>query len=156
MAYNLNRTGDNVADLLQQVEDKSIYNDATQEEHGLMSAADKLKIDTLQEVMYATSSYWETCRGYIPAQGQIIVYSDYKTYEKDGKTITVPGIKIGSGNAYIQDLAFIDEALVNDLLMHINNNNVHVTPEEKAYWNNKLNVTDAREVVGETLIFNRN
>ena len=156
MAYNLNRTGDNVADLLQQVEDKSIYNDATQQEHGLMSAADKLKIDTLQEIQYAPTSYWNTCIGYIPNQGQIIIYSDYKTYEKDGRIVTVPGIKVGSGNAYVQDLAFIDEDLANELLLHINNPNIHVTPEERAYWSNKLNVTDAQEVVGETLIFNRN
>ena len=156
MAYNLNRTGDNVADLLQQVEDKSIYNDATQQEHGLMSAADKLKIDTLQEVQYATTDFWNSCRGYIPNRGQIIVYSDYKTIWKDGKEVKVPGIKVGSGNAYIQDLAFVGEDIARELLQHINNRSIHVTPEEKAFWNSKLNVTDAQEVVGEALIFNRN
>ena len=156
MAYNLNRTGDNVADLLQQVEDKSIYNDATQQEHGLMSAADKLKIDTLQEVQYATTDFWNSCRGYIPNRGQIIVYSDYKTIWKDGKEVKVPGIKVGSGNAYIQDLAFVGEDIARELLQHINNRSIHVTPEEKTFWNSKLNVTDAQEVVGEALIFNRN
>lgn len=156
MAYNLNRTGDNVADLLQQVEDKSIYNDATQQEHGLMSTADKLKIDTLQEVQYATTDFWNSCRGYIPNRGQIIVYSDYKTIRKDGKEIKVPGIKVGSGNGYVQDLAFVAEDITESLLQHINNNNVHVTPEQKAYWSNKLNVTDAHEVVEEALILNRN
>ena len=150
MAYNLNRTGNNVADLLQQVEDKSIYNDATQQERGLMSAADKLKIDTLQEVQYATTNFWNSCRGYIPNRGQILVYSDYKTIWKDGKEIKVPGIKVGSGNAYIQDLAFVGEDIARDLLQHMNNKSIHVTPEEKVFWNSKLNVTDAQEVVGET------
>lgn len=156
MAYNLNRTGDNVADLLQQVEDKSIYSDATQQEHGLMSAADKLKIDTLQEVQYATTDFWNSCRGYAPNRGQIIVYSDYKTIWKDGKEIKVPGIKVGSGNAYIQDLAFVGEDIARDLLQHINNRSIHVIPEERAFWNSKLNVTDTQEVVGEALVFNRN
>lgn len=156
MAYNLNRTGDNVAALLQQVEDKSIYQDATQQEHGLMSALDKLKIDTLQEVQYATTDFWNSCRGYIPNKGQIIVYSDYKTIIVDGKEVNVPGIKVGSGNGYIQDLAFVGEDIARLLMQHINNRNIHVTPEEKAFWNNKLNVTDTKEVVGESLVFNRN
>ena len=156
MAYKLNRTGDNVADLLQQVEDKSIYKDATQQEHGVMSAIDKLKIDTLQEVQYATTDFWNSCRGYIPNRGQIIVYSDYKVIQKDGKEVKVPGIKVCSGNAYIQDLAFVGEDIAKDLLQHINNRSIHVTPEERAFWNSKLNVTDIEEVVKEALIFNRN
>lgn len=156
MAYDLNRTGDNVADLLSQVENKSIYNDATTEEHGLLSTIDKLKIDTLQETLYATTSYWDSCRGFIPNRGQLIVYSDHRTFTEGGRTISVPGVKVGSGNAYVQDLAFIDEAVGRDLLTHIRDNNVHVTPEERAFWNSKLNVTDAQEVVGEILVFNRN
>lgn len=156
MAYKLNRTGDNVAELLRQVEEKDIYDVATQESDGLMSALDKLKIDTLQEVQYATTDFWDNCRGYIPNKGQIIVYSDYKTITKDGKTVTVPAIKIGSGNGYIQDLPFVGDDIRDEILKHISNTNIHVTPEEKAYWNNKLNVTDIREVVNETLIFNRN
>lgn len=156
MSYQLNRTGDNVAELLRQVEEKDIYDLATQESAGLMSAADKLKIDTLQEVQYATTDFWDSCRGYIPNRGQIIVYSDHATIERNGQQVKVPGIKIGSGNGYIQDLPFVGDEIVNELMLHINNNNIHVTPEEKAYWNNKLNVTDAHEVVNGTLIFNRN
>jgi len=156
MAYKLNRTGDNVAELLRQVEEKDIYDVATQESNGLMSALDKLKIDTLQEVQYATTDFWDSCRGYIPNKGQIIVYSDYKTITKDGETVTVPAIKIGSGNGYIQDLPFVGDDIRDEILKHTSNTNIHVTPEEKAYWNNKLNVTDIREVVNETLIFNRN
>lgn len=155
MAYNLNRTGDNVAELLNRVADKTIYLDATTSEHGLMSVADKLKLDSITEVQYATTDFWDNCRGYIPEKGQIIVYSDYRTYEEDGKTITVPGIKVGYGNGYVQDLAFIGEDTVKELTDHINDHVVHVTPEERAYWNNKLNVNDRQEVIGEALVFNR-
>ena len=156
MAYNLNRTGDNVADLLNQVEQKTIYNDATQEEHGLMSAADKRKLDGLMdEVLYGSTSYWDSCRGFIPEQGQLIVYSDHSSYEEDGHTVYVPGIKVGSGNGYVQDLAFVGDDIYRALLAHINNRECHITNAERAYWNNKLNVNDSQEVVGEALVFNR-
>lgn len=37
---------------------------------------------------------------------------------------------------------------------HINNQDIHITPEERIFWNNKLNCED--EVSGEELILNRN
>lgn len=156
MAYNLNRTGDNVAELLDQVENKSIYTTATEESEGLLSAEDKTKLDSLTKVEYGTTSFWDSCRGFIPERGQIIVYSDYKTIIVEGETKLVPGIKIGSGNGYVQDLAFVAEDVAESLLHHINDDTKHITYEEKQHWNNKLNVNDLQEVVEETLIFNRN
>lgn len=50
----------------------------------------------------------------------------------------------------------MDEAFTDELLTHIQNNNIHVTSQEKEFWNNKLNVTDFQEVTNETLIFHRN
>lgn len=44
-SYRINRTGDNVSDLLDQVDNKSIYPNATQSTAGLMSAEDKGKLD---------------------------------------------------------------------------------------------------------------
>lgn len=82
-------------------------------------------------VQYGTTEYWDSQIGYIPAKGEIIVYSDYDTIEKDGQTIDVPGIKIGSGNAYIQDLSFVDSGLSDKLLDHIQNQSIHVTSEQK-------------------------
>lgn len=68
-------------------------------------------------------------------------------------TTIIPGIKIGSGNAYVQDLAFIDEDTRRTLAEHIEDLDIHVTAEEKAFWNNKVNTEDT--VVGETLVFTR-
>ena len=66
------------------------------------------------------------------------------------------GIKIGDGRAYVQDLPFIDGALRQELLGHINDPDIHVTIQEKLFWNNKLNVNDHMELVNGALILNRN
>ena len=101
--------------------------------------------------------------------GEIIIYDDYetKTYtvEEYGETITktvnIPNIKIGTGNAYVQDLGFVDEKTRDIILNHINNTEIHTTLQEKLFWNNKINVDDSRDVLDgelsdETLILNRN
>ena len=108
------------------------------------------------KITVKTTSEWNNAVGYIPEKGELAVYSDYNTKIIDGVTIDIPKIKIGSGNGYVQDLAFVGDYESELILQHVNNNGIHVTPEEKAFWNNKLNVNDTHEVVGESLIFNRN
>jgi hypothetical protein len=104
------------------------------------------------QIQVNTTAYWNSKLGYIPEAGTIIIYSDYK--QKDGKN--VPGIKIGSGNGYVQDLAFIDNGVSEDLLNHISNTIVHVTQQERAKWNNKVNIDDrVSDVRNETVIFTR-
>lgn len=107
-------------------------------------------------IKYDTTNNWNRAVGFIPEEGEIIIYSDYRIKDVDGDTIIIPGIKIGSGNAYVQDLAFVGDDIRDDLLAHIHDQVRHITAEERARWNNKLNVTDSQEVVGETLVFNRN
>ena len=116
-----------------------------------------------------TTENWNTARGFIPLAGEIIVYTDYKTKtytveeygEQVTKTVQIPNIKIGTGNAYVQDLPFVDTDLRDTLMEHINNQDLHVTLQEKLFWNNKVNIDDAyaqvqHELEDETLIFNRN
>lgn len=103
-----------------------------------------------------TTEYWSNQIGFIPNDGEIIIYSDYDYVVVGGRRVNVPGIKIGTGNAYVQDLVFVGTVDREDLLAHINNTTVHVTNNDKLFWNNKLNVTDEEEVVGEVLVFNRN
>lgn len=116
-----------------------------------------------------TTANWDRAVGFIPLPGEIIIYDDWqtKTYtvEEYGETVTktvnIPNIKIGTGNAYVQDLGFIDEDLRDRLLAHINNQELHTTLAEKLFWNNKINIDDAYEqihdeLVDETLILNRN
>lgn len=106
-------------------------------------------------IYHGSTSYWNHKTGYVPEEGTIIIYSDYKKKTENGRTVYVPGIKIGSGNAYVQDLAFLSTGDAIDVMDHINNNNIHITDAERQKWNNKLNVRDNYEVSGEVLIFNR-
>ena len=82
---------------------------------------------------------------YVPEQGKIIIYSD--------KYNGVPAIKIGDGTTFLVDLPFITDILSQQLQEHITNTTIHVSSEEKAFWNNKLNLEDV--VQEETLRLNR-
>ena len=112
-----------------------------------------------------TTANWDAARGFIPLEGEVIVYNDYKTIIKeiDGeeRIVQIPGMKVGDGRAYVQDLPFIDEELRDKIMSHISNTDVHVSLAEKSFWNNKINVDDAyeniyNELENETLILNRN
>ena len=103
-----------------------------------------------------TTAHWNSSVGFIPEAGSIIIYTDYQTYEEEGKVVVVPGFKIGSGNGYVQDLAFLGQKDTEDLALHIADEVRHITSAERARWNNKINVNDSSEVVEETLLFNRN
>lgn len=116
-----------------------------------------------------TTANWNAATGFIPRKGEVIVYEDYqtKTYtvEEYGeivtKTVNIPAIKIGTGNAYVQDLAFVGDDIRDLLMTHINNAQIHTTLAEKLFWNDKLNTDDSYdiahgELLDETLILNRN
>ena len=126
-------------------------------------------INTRIQLKRDTTEHWNQARGFIPLPGEVIVYEDYETetytVERHGqivtKTVDIPNIKIGTGNAYVQDLAFVDEKTREILMEHIHNQDIHTTLAEKIFWNNKINVDDAEEQVTgeleeETLVLNRN
>ena len=126
-------------------------------------------INTRIQLKRDTTENWNNAVGFIPLAGEVIVYTDYetKTYQTEEygetvtKTVQIPNIKIGTGNAYVQDLAFVDEKTRDILMAHIQDYDIHVTLQEKVFWNNKINVDDAAEQVSgeladETLILNRN
>ena len=106
-------------------------------------------------VIFGTKEYWRT-HDFVPDAGVIVVYTDYETITEDGITKYYPAIKIGSGNGYLSDLAFIGGSERDTLLEHITNTEIHVTSADKLNWNNKLNVDDSQEVINESLILNRN
>ena len=121
------------------------------------------------QIKHDTTENWNNAKGFIPLAGEIIVYDDYetKTYTREEygeqvtRTVNIPNIKVGTGNAYVQDLAFVDESTRELLLDHIRDTEIHTTLQEKLFWNNKINVDDALEQVtgeldDETLILNRN
>ena len=106
-------------------------------------------------VRYNSTAGWQSDIHFVPENGEIIVYTDKATYDNNGETITVPGIKIGDGIAYGIDLPFLGEIETNQILQrlntHVNNTDIHITAAERVLWNNKLNCS----LSGETLEFNR-
>ena len=126
-------------------------------------------INTRIQLKRDTTEHWNEAIGFIPLPGEVIVYEDYetKTYtvqeygETVTKTVNIPNIKIGTGNAYVQDLAFVDEKTRDLLMKHINNEEMHTTLPEKLFWNNKINIDDVQEQItgileNETLVLTRN
>ena len=110
-------------------------------------------------IQSGTTSYWNNRTGYVPTDGEIIIYTDYATVTKispvSGSEITVPvpGIKVGNNNAFVQDLAFVGEYERDLLLDHIQNTQIHVSVEDRQKWNNKINCEN--QINNETLILNR-
>jgi hypothetical protein len=93
----------------------------------------------LRAIYYDTTENWDNQRFLISEEGAIYIYSDYSSLDDGNGNITpLAGIKIGDGNAYLIDMPFITDGLTSMLLGHIGNANIHITPQERAFWNNKV------------------
>lgn len=106
-------------------------------------------------IQYGTTSHWNSDISYIPSSGQIVIYSDRGTIQKNGQSQNVPGIKIGDGLAYLVDLPFVGDDQIQSVLavlqQHVADTNAHVSAADRDKWDNKLNYT----LSDETLILNR-
>ena len=85
-----------------------------------------------------TKEEWSKCADYIPEIGEFVVVTDYEVI--DG--VAFPGVKVGDGKAYAVDLPAIGAEVKSVITAHINNSDIHVTKEEKEYWNNKSDKSD--------------
>lgn len=107
------------------------------------------RINSGAAVLSDTTENWNKQASLISEFNTIYVYVDHQTKtDEEGKEIWIPGIKIGDGKAYLIDLPFSDELMI----AHINDLGIHVTPEEKEFWNNKVR-TYMDIVEGEQLVF---
>lgn len=99
-----------------------------------------------------TTNGWSQKITYIPSKGEIVIFSDRNIVGG----ISYPGIKIGDGLAYVVDLPFFGDDETNRVIdivnNHINDTLSHVSSEDRAFWNAKLNY----EVSDESLTFTRN
>lgn len=87
---------------------------------------------------YATREQWASDPSLISEFNVFYIYTDYQTVEKNGESINIPGLKIGDGQTYLIDLPFITDYFTESLLNHINNNIIHITQEQREFWNNKV------------------
>ena len=102
-------------------------------------------IGVQNNILAEDTKYWNSHRSFIPECGQIIIYIDKGTIvNQDGTETMVPGIKVGDGMAYLIDLPWVGEdttaAIFESLEDHIRNTEIHITSNERAEWNQKINV----------------
>ena len=89
-------------------------------------------------IMSGTTEYWNNKPQLIPKKDTIIIYTDYQSKEEEGNIINIPGIKIADGSAFLIDQPFVDEDIRKVINSHINNSDIHITPQEREFWNNKV------------------
>lgn len=89
-------------------------------------------------IMSGTTEYWNDKPQLIPKKDTIIIYTDYQSKEEEGNIINIPGIKIADGSAFLIDQPFIDEDIRKVVSSHINNSDIHIAPQEREFWNNKV------------------
>lgn len=103
---------------------------------------DKTSSD-LHIVSENTEAGWEEMYDYVPKHGEICLYTD------------TDKIKIGNGTAQIVDLPYIEggsaEEFARSLRVHTNDYTIHVSEEDREFWDNKLNYS----INGEVLVLNR-
>ena len=107
----------------------------------------EVNIESKEDVMYGTTEYWNSQPHLLSTRGCIYVYSDHDVTD-DGKEIA--GIKVGDGTSYLIDMPFIDEKYIH----HVSNTDVHITPDERSAWNNKvrcyIDLNDSQHIIFTT------
>lgn len=98
----------------------------------------------LPKVMINDTEHWNEVAGEISEKDTFYIYTDY-VETPDGRYIA--GVKVGDGLGPIGTLPFIDTIMQE----HMSNTDIHVTPEEKEFWNNK----HRGFVYGETLVLTK-
>ena len=94
-----------------------------------------------------TTEYWNSQPSLITIKDALYIYTDY---EQDEEGNDVPGIKVGDGLGYLIDAPFTSDPYYD----HIRNQFIHITPEERERWNNKvrcyIDVNDLEKLVFTT------
>lgn len=86
-----------------------------------------------------TESNWNQQTTLVSEKGAVYIFTNHSYIEDQyGNIWPVPAIKIGDGNAYVVDLPFTSDYILKLLLNHTNNSGIHVTLQEKQFWNNKV------------------
>ena len=83
------------------------------------------------EVYFDTTAGWAAKGSLVSEANTLYIYTDY---QQDSEGNDIPGIKIGDGNAYLIDKPFLDTVYYE----HINDTDIHITAEEREFWNNKV------------------
>ena len=109
----------------------------------------------LRGIYYDTKANWDANSTLIAEEGAIYIYKDYQIiYDDHGNPSFIPGVKIGDGTSYLIDMPYVSDAMASELLSHINNTDIHITPVERTFWNSKVSSFIDHED-GENLVLSK-
>ena len=93
------------------------------------------KLDNKATIYAKTTEEWRQTPTLTAEKNTFYIYTDRDSMinPETGQSVNIPGIKIGDGTSYLIDLPFIDSKFRD----HINDTNIHITPQERTFWNNK-------------------
>lgn len=83
-----------------------------------------------KNIISGTTEWWSQHSSMISQEGFIYIYTDHQRLNG----ADIPGVKIGTTNAYVIDLPFVDDVYS----AHIADTIIHITNEEREFWNNKV------------------
>lgn len=87
-----------------------------------------------------TTEAWNSQPNLIAKKGHLYFYTDYQNVGG----VNIAGLKLGDGTSYLIDLPFVDAQFQE----HISDTIVHITQQEREFWNNKNRAV----ITGENLI----
>ena len=120
-----------VNDAIEAAGPHTVYELSRQGKFIVLTGSDESKSQAELPYWYMTTAEWEKQPSMVSEPGALYIWSDYRQDEQGNN---IPGVRIGDGNAYVTDLPFQD----GDFLAHIQNTDIHVTAEQKAYWDDKI------------------
>ena len=106
----------------------------------------------LRNIYYGTKQYWDSQPDLIAAEGAIYIYKDYFVrYDEHDNAISSPALKIGDGLSYLIDMPITVSDVSDIVLEHINNAVMHVSENDRTFWDNKSSAYLEPDV-SETLV----
>lgn len=92
----------------------------------------------LRNIYYDTKQNWNSHPDLIAVEGAIYIYKDYFVrYDEHDEPICSPALKIGDGVSYLIDMPIAASDVSDIILEHINDAVVHVSENDRTFWNNK-------------------
>lgn len=85
-----------------------------------------------KKIYYGSTEYWNRFPDLVSEKGCLYLYSDWMIDPDTERKIV--GIKVGDGETLLKDLSATDQIWQD----HMNDMIHHITPEERAYWNDKV------------------
>lgn len=98
--------------------------------NGVYVELEDIKEDIKSTFQFGTAEYWEEHPEIIAADNCVYFYT---RAEKIGD-YDIARMKIGDGESLLKDLPFLDELYY----QHINDNDIHVSSDDRERWNNKF------------------